>query len=359
MKMRILKVVPVIAIIFCVFWFGTAPTKAVENIEIYLDGQKLVGIDSPLNINGRIFLPMDSLFEIFDQDFDWNPGEMSVELETERMKFRIPVNSIDILGKYHADNDWHVARQIDQPSFISNGRTYLPLRFIANELNYAVNWDNKAKRVNINSLFLYKNDSWYITDSTYSWPYHYSTEYEIVDANRENTWVIGDIILTYFYIPSEPMGLMKIYFLDNNGNSHFINTMFLEDILSIKWDNDYCYLLKTVFGDFLPTSLVQISLKEPFTWKGMGDEDFSYGSFIQVRRSEEYRIVDRVKNDLDFQIREDGIYTIGYNVSDAFSWIVRDENYDLFEESYGYYLIPKDGSSHQLIQKENLGKQLP
>ncbi|MCL1873136.1 MAG: copper amine oxidase N-terminal domain-containing protein [Clostridiales bacterium] len=357
--MRIFKLIPILAIVLSIFLFSSVQTKASDNIEIYLGGQKLAGVDSPLNINGRIFLPMDSLFEIFDQDFYWNHSEMSVELETERMKLKIPVNNVEILGKYHADDDWHVARHIDQPSFISNNRTYLPLRFIANELNYAVNWDNKAKRVNISSLFLYKNDSWYITDSTYSWPYHYSTEYEMVDANRENTWVMGNIILTYFYIPSEPMGLMKIYFLDSDGNNHFINTMFLEDILSIKWDNDYCYLLKTVFGDFLPTSLVQISLQEPFAWKEMGGKDFSYGSFIQVRRSEEYRIVDRVKNDLDFQIREDGIYTIGYNASHAFSWIVSDENYDLFEESYGYYLIPQDGGSHQLLKKENFRKQKP
>jgi len=39
--------------------------------------------------------------------------------------------------------------QLDAPAFIQNGRTYLPVRFISENLGAVVTWDDTAKTVTI------------------------------------------------------------------------------------------------------------------------------------------------------------------------------------------------------------------
>ena len=39
--------------------------------------------------------------------------------------------------------------QLDAPAFIENSRTYLPLRFVSENLGATVSWDNDTRKVTI------------------------------------------------------------------------------------------------------------------------------------------------------------------------------------------------------------------
>jgi FtsP/CotA-like multicopper oxidase with cupredoxin domain len=117
----------------------------IDNPEITINGisKKIDAQGSkPIIKNGRTLLPIRVLIESLGGTVEWNAKEQKVT---------ITLNGHSIIlwiGKTTALVDGNKVT-LDVASQIINGRTYIPIRFIAENLNALVQWDQSTKTVTI------------------------------------------------------------------------------------------------------------------------------------------------------------------------------------------------------------------
>lgn len=124
-----------------------AASKIVESpdVKIYIDGQAGKYEDVPININGRVLLPLRAISVNLGVPNDenhiiWNNTEKSVTLikESEKIYLKVGVNVAKING---------VSKTVDVPPVNYKSRVYVPVRFIAESFGINVDWDSKTKSV--------------------------------------------------------------------------------------------------------------------------------------------------------------------------------------------------------------------
>lgn len=131
------------------WWFTTAGVEEsvvqVSDIVVLVDGEALT-TDSPgvYVKNGRVMLPFRALFEKLGAAVEWDGDTRTITatLDGRRLYLRI-------------DNDRAVVEGndvlLDAAPFISGGRTYVPVRFVAERLGLRVAWDEAARVVHVRS----------------------------------------------------------------------------------------------------------------------------------------------------------------------------------------------------------------
>lgn len=118
--------------------------------EINIDGKIHVRVNSdnlkfdsdPIIENGRTMVPMRAIFEYFDMKVEWNAEERSVTAADANNTIKLTVGSTEatVNGK---------SNTLDAAPLIQNGRTLVPLRFIAEALNAKVDWKDSIRTVEI------------------------------------------------------------------------------------------------------------------------------------------------------------------------------------------------------------------
>ena len=94
----------------------------------------------PVIINGRTLVPVRAIIEAFDGEVRWNGATRTVTLNMENDTIELEIG--DSVAYF---ND--KAYTLDAPPCIINERTMLPIRFIAENFNIAVAWNNDTKTV--------------------------------------------------------------------------------------------------------------------------------------------------------------------------------------------------------------------
>lgn len=118
------------------------------NINVTLNGNKIKFDNKPVMINGCTLVPMRAIFEAMGCDIFWdgnsNPPMIEVRKNNKTiMDMWIGEKSIQIGGC-----DWITA---DVEPMLINGITYVPVRIIAESLNYNIEWNNSTNTVEISS----------------------------------------------------------------------------------------------------------------------------------------------------------------------------------------------------------------
>ncbi len=105
-------------------------------------GELVINDVAPLIRNDRTMLPARFVAEALGGTVEWNDDLNKVTITKEDLTIEIFIGSASALV-----NGESVA--LDSPAFIENSRTYLPLRFIAENLGAAVTWDQTTQQVTI------------------------------------------------------------------------------------------------------------------------------------------------------------------------------------------------------------------
>lgn len=205
-----------------------------SNIQVKLDGEYLQFDVSPLSVNGRILVPMRAIFEKLGYEVEWNGDDKSVlatrknksvylQLDNNKATFTNAGVKQDII--------------LDTAPTSVNGRTVVPLRFVAETAGAKVDWDGNTRTVIINS---YMNN-----------PFNPERLQELVD----NTPV--DKVITDFRATSNPRrnGLKKasfkyfdLYYPDDDTAQKYA------DYISKYADTVYMFLTE-VFGKQVPVEV--------------------------------------------------------------------------------------------------------
>ena len=138
--------------------------------------------------------------------------------------------------------------------------------------------------------------------------------------------------------------------LDNKGGFRLIFST-RDWIPSVKVYGDSCYVMGEFWHWRLGNNFTRVLLDAPYTQTALGESGYSYGMVITGSEDGYINLSSSSYNDLDFEIRDNGIYTIGFDASVVIEGFIGKENYERLRETYGYYLIPLDGSPHQFMEK--------
>ena len=346
--------------LFTVFFLTLAPGAAAagSGIKLYYDGVELEGI-SPQTVNGRVLLPMRQLFELFGSGVHWDPLAKSIETNAGPTRIKLHLDSNIVLYKTPGSDVWSES-STDQPPVVINERVYVPLRFIATELNCVVEWFSSSNSVFISTPFRYVNGEWFKTRAMYwntLYPNDTMREFDVLDTSGPGVWEFDGLIFACVEVGDSPtLSHTCLYALDSDGRSRLIEST-MNGVYSVKAEGGSLYLLEGIWPFYTTTAIVKIDLDRPYIRARLGDASFSYGGFIRVAERENGSLeLPPVGLHLDFQVREDGIYVIGYDTAATLSegMATSVASLPLLAESYGYYLLPKDGAPHRLVENETL-----
>jgi len=115
-----------------------------QGIAVFVDGSYL-SFDgaAPMSVNGRTMVPLRDLAEYLGCTVEWQaPG--TIIISGYKGTVTMSLNSTKYL-------EGSVEKQMDVAPFISNGRTYVPVRFISEYFDYEVEWDPEYQIVDLYS----------------------------------------------------------------------------------------------------------------------------------------------------------------------------------------------------------------
>ena len=113
-----------------------------EKIKVYVNGRRILFDADPMLVNGRTMVPVRAIFEALGATVTWdNNTRTAVGVLGDT------TINITIAQAYLLKNGEQVS--LDSPALLSSGRTYVPVRAIAESYNCNVDWINDTKTVTI------------------------------------------------------------------------------------------------------------------------------------------------------------------------------------------------------------------
>jgi LysM repeat protein len=122
-----------------------SPTQAVQaaeqGIKIIIDGKQVNFSQAPMLINGVTYIPIRGVTEVLGGEVWWNSETKTAGINKGNAKiaFVIGDNNARVNGE----------KVSMDPSFITNGITMVPLRFIGESLGMTVSWNQAEKTVEL------------------------------------------------------------------------------------------------------------------------------------------------------------------------------------------------------------------
>ena len=121
---------------------ATAPSKDKPNQSprVVVDGGSVPLDTAPLNVNGRLLVPLRAIGEALGASVDWNPANQTATLALNGTVVKVTVGSATafVNGKQVA---------LDVQARITEGRVMVPLRFVGESFGAEVAWDPEANAV--------------------------------------------------------------------------------------------------------------------------------------------------------------------------------------------------------------------
>lgn len=151
--MRKFKIAILVFIMSVVF---SGAVLADNDIKVVVNGKQLILDVQPIILNDRVMVPLRAIFEELNVEVQWDQvnnivtgikGDVKIELAIDQYIAKINGKLINI----------------DTPATIINGRTLVPISFIAESLGGCVSWDGFSHTAIIESLEVGQNSGVSIT----------------------------------------------------------------------------------------------------------------------------------------------------------------------------------------------------
>lgn len=127
-----------------------ATADATEAIKIILDGKELQSDVPPIIEQDRTLAPMRVVFEALGCKIDWQPQRRAVAASTDKIMLVLTIDDT-VASLYDRIEGTGSNITLDVPAKIVDGRTMVPLRFIATSLGCLVDWQPASRSVIITS----------------------------------------------------------------------------------------------------------------------------------------------------------------------------------------------------------------
>lgn len=126
-------------------FISPAPVSAYENVNVSINGESRCFTPSAQIVNGRTMVPIRFIVEdkALQGQVGWEPAGSKVVIACQGKSFEFVVGSRRVV----VDG---VASYMDVSPYIYNNRTFVPLRFIAENIGALVGWRASSRQVTIN-----------------------------------------------------------------------------------------------------------------------------------------------------------------------------------------------------------------
>jgi len=116
-----------------------------KEINMFVDNDNNDGIsDAPYNSNGTVMVPVRFVAEQLDADVSWDPATQKVTITDAIDGTVIHLN----IGSNQASVNGQI-KPLETAAELTNGSTYVPIRFIAESMGAKVSWEQELQMVTI------------------------------------------------------------------------------------------------------------------------------------------------------------------------------------------------------------------
>lgn len=169
-----------LAVMLAVLTAASANVCASEEINVYIAGEKVEFDTPPVLVNDRTMVPMRAIFEKLGATVSWNEEFMRVEGLFENGR-----HIMLYIDKTNAYVDGEL-KTLDAAPYLKDGRTMIPLRFVAEGSGAVVDWDNDTQSAYVSPEYL---SGTYIPFGEYMSilsPLAADENFELLDYYKEN-----------------------------------------------------------------------------------------------------------------------------------------------------------------------------
>ena len=133
---------------------ATVPVKITLTIgshDATVDGEAVANDAAPMIVNDRTMLPIRFVAEALGATVSWYQHSQTVTIKARNTTINIKIGekTAEITKQLNTFNTKTETVELDSPAFIENDRTYLPLRFVAENLGAEVQWDGTTQTITI------------------------------------------------------------------------------------------------------------------------------------------------------------------------------------------------------------------
>lgn len=133
---------------FTIIYDGKTEDYPWDPITMVVDGTVVRTEEMPpIILNGRTLVPAREFFEQLGAEVSWNQSAKRVTIEYNGEKIIMTINSKTV---FVGDNSVMISSEDPAPKII-NDKTMIPVRFVAEELGFKVEWVNSTRSVMITS----------------------------------------------------------------------------------------------------------------------------------------------------------------------------------------------------------------
>ena len=133
-----------ICFLILAFLITSVTVYAQQPIRVLLDDRQLNFDVPPTTIDGRTMVPMRVIFEELGAEIEWNASSQSITATRDDINIVLMLNATRMYIN-------SIPFRIDAPATEINGRTFVPLRVIADAFGADVEWDGIARTASIYS----------------------------------------------------------------------------------------------------------------------------------------------------------------------------------------------------------------
>lgn len=114
--------------------------SAQNTVAVVVNGQTMSFDQPPIEQAGRVYVPLRGIFEQLGASVVYQNGTINATSAGRAITLHIGSNQATVNGQ---------TVTLDSPPFVQGSRTLVPLRFVAQSLGAAVNWNNNTDTVTI------------------------------------------------------------------------------------------------------------------------------------------------------------------------------------------------------------------
>lgn len=117
------------------------PVRAAAEVQVFVNGNKLDV--TTVTVNGRTLVPLRAIFESLGADVLWDNDTRTAHARWDGGSLSLPIGSSQAVVNGEV-------RSLDVPAQLIDGRTMVPLRFVAESMGALVGWYQNTRAVTIN-----------------------------------------------------------------------------------------------------------------------------------------------------------------------------------------------------------------
>lgn len=125
-----------------------APTATTQpkDIDVVVNGEKLVLDVAPVIVNDRTMVPMRAIFEALDAKVNWIQSGRIIIATKDELMITMQIDNPNMVIERTNSTDKEVIA-LDVAPFIMNSRTLVPARAVSEALKAKVDWEHETRTV--------------------------------------------------------------------------------------------------------------------------------------------------------------------------------------------------------------------